>query len=224
MSDTTQNGNPFPDQGAGAAGELADDEESPDYSHLFRSEGLVSDVDLRVDVAKNYSRFVAGDEDISLETSVQGANANMSFIRGSRTRSAGSFEHITGKELMMTVANSVEETVHGGVHLKAVLSAEAIVGGAYANTIAGPYLRVAGWVDSMAWGGWAEADAQRAELSLLMIRSHMGYAHAATVRGIMASSLIDDFQTRTENFGMFTQTGATYQDAGAPGGGIYNEV
>ena len=88
---------------------------------------------------------------------------------------------------------------------QAVFAAEAIVGGAYTNTIAGPYLRLAGWVDFLAWGGWAEVDTIRAELSLLMIRSHVGYAHAAGVRLLMASRLVDDFQNRTENWSVIVR-------------------
>ena len=97
------------------------------------------------------------------------------------------------------------------------ISAESMVGAAYANTIAGAYLRFAAWVDMMAWGGWVEADMSRAELSLLMIRSHMGYAHAAGVRATVAARLVDDFQARTENFGTLSITGAVYQEAGSPG-------
>ena len=198
--------------------------ESQDYSHLFRSEGLVSDVDLRVDVAKSYSRHVVGNEEISLKSSVQGANSNMTFMRGSRDRTAGSFEHITGDEVIMNVGDAVRETVNGGVHLMAAMAAEALIGGAYVNTIAGPYLRLAAWTDFLVWGGWAEADMIRCELSALMIRSHVGYAHAAGVRVTLAARLVDDFQVRTENFATFYESGMTYQDAGAPGGGIHNEA
>ena len=57
------------------------------------------------------------------------------------------------------------ETAHGRVTLTAEYSAEAIVGGggAYINTITHAYLRIAGWIDCMAWGGWVEADAIRCE-------------------------------------------------------------
>ena len=195
-----------------------------DFSHLFRSEGLVSDVDLRVDVAKNYSRYVAGDEEVSVRTSLHGAGASMAFVRGSRNRTAGSFEQVTDNDVMMNVVNSVEETVEGGVHLKANFSAEGMVGGAYVNTIAGVYLRLAAWVDFLAWGGWSDVDAIRCELSLLMIRSHFLYAHAAGVRVTMAARLIDDFQIRSLHHGAFTISGATYLEAGDPAGGIHNEA
>lgn len=194
-----------------------------DYSHLFQGERVVSDVELRVDVANGFSRYVAGDEDIKLDVDSTRTPATAAFYRGARTRVVGSHQRTTGRDETIS-ATRIEETVHGGVHQKAKYSAEAIIGGAYVNTIAGPYLRAAGWVDFMAWGGWAEIDMIRAELSLLMIRSHIGYAHAAGVRGTLASRLVDDFQNRTENFGVLFESGAVYMDTGGPGGGVTMEA
>ena len=194
-----------------------------DYGHLFQGERVVSDVELRVDVANSVSRYVAGDEDVELEADSMRTPATATFYRGARTRVVGSHQRTTGRDETIT-ANRIDETVHGGVHHKAKYSAEAIVGGAYVNTIAGPYLRAAGWVDFLAWGGWAEIDMIRADLALLMIRSHVGYAHAAGVRGTLASRLVDDFQNRTENFGMLFESGAVYMDTGGPGGGVTMEA
>ena len=202
----------------------ADGDESQDYSHLLRSEGLVSDADLRADVADKYARNIVGNEDISLESSEFRTRGTMTFSRGARSRTVGKYTRTTDNDEMLLIGERVEETVTGGVHLKAKVSAEALIGGPYVNTIAGPYLRIAGWVDSMTWGGWAEVDLVRAELSTLMIRSHVGYAHAAGIRLTMASRVIDDFQTRTENFGILGESGTTHQEAGAPGGGINNEA
>ena len=194
-----------------------------DYGHLFQGERVVSDVELRVDVANSVSRYVAGDEDVELEADTTRTPATATFYRGARTRVVGSHQRTTGRDETITAAR-IDETVHGGVHHKAKYSAEAIVGGAYVNTIAGPYLRAAGWVDFLAWGGWAEIDMIRADLALLMIRSHVGYAHAAGVRGTLASRLVDDFQNRTENFGMLLESGAVYMDTGGPGGGVTMEA
>ena len=201
----------------------AADDGSEDYTHLFRSEGFVSDVDLRVDVAENLSRVVGGNEDIVLKADLTETKGPMTVTRGARTRVVDEHRKVVHHEETI-MANRVEETVHGGVHHKALFAVEAIVGGAYANTIAGPYLRLAGWVDFLAWGGWAEIDTVRSELSLLMIRSHVGYAHAALLRVTVASRLVDDFQTRTENFMVFLQSGTSHTDAGAPGGGVTNEA
>lgn len=205
---------------------VAGDEEAS-VSHLFRKESLVSDADLRVDTAKKYMRFVAGDEEVSVRTSVLGVNRSMTFTRGSRDRTAGSYvQHTHSDEVTLAIGDSVEETVEGGVHQKAAFSAEAMIGGGYAHTVlGGPYVRIAGWVDSMVWGGWGEVDSIRMELSLLMIRSHFGYAHAAAVRTTMASRLIDDFQTRAIHAHLPLQIkGTTYLEAGDPSGGVQNEV
>ena len=195
-----------------------------DYSHLFRREGMVSDVDLRVDVADNLTRFVAGDEDIEVQVDSAEVEGSMQFVRGARTRIVDEYERITHHEEMHTIAESVVETVLGSVIQKARFAAESIVGGAYVNTIAGPYLRLAGWMDYLVWGGWAEVDTIRAELAMLMIRSHVGYAHVAAVRMTAASRLVDDFQNRSETFAFFSESGATHMDTGAPGGGVTNEA
>ena len=200
----------------------AEDEETKDYSHLFRRESLVSAVDLRLDVADRFSRLVAGDEDIDLDVDELVADAPITVSRGSRSRHVGEYRRTTGREEIVTIGKRIDETVHGGVHQKALFAAESIVGGAYANTIAGPYLRLAGWTDFLAWGGWAEVDVVRAELSLLMIRSHYAYAHAIGARTTMASRLIDDFQVRTETFGTLSESGLSYSETGSPGGGVTN--
>ena len=64
----------------------------------------------------------------------------------------------------------------------------------------------------------------RAELSLLMLRSHFSYAHAMAVRSTSASRLIDDFQMRTETFAALAESGVLYSDAGSPGGGVSNSA
>ncbi len=137
--------------------DTADDTEATesgeeDYSHLFRSEALVSDVDLRVDVADNFSRYVAGNEDIELDSDTVLAGESMTIVRGARTRHVGDYKRTTYWEEMLAIGERYTETVHGGVHQKALFAAEAIVGGAYTNTIAGPYLRLAGWVDFLGVG------------------------------------------------------------------------
>ena len=217
----------MPDSAAdqiGSGATEAEDEETKDYSHLFRRESLVSAVDLRVDVADRFNRLVAGDEGIDVDVDELVADAPVTVSRGSRSRHVGKYRRTTGHEEIVTIGKRYDETVHGGVHQKAKLAAEAIVGGAYANTIAGPYLRLAGWTDYLVWGGWAEVDVVRAELSLLMLRSHFAYAHAVGARSTMASRLIDDFQLRTETFGTLKESGLSYSDAGSPGGGVTNHA
>ena len=150
-----------------------------DYSHLFRSEVLLSDVDLQVDVAASFTRLVAGDEQIEVDADRMRTRGTMTLVRGARIRHAGRYERIVEREEVVVPSQRVTETVHGGVEQRAKFAAEAMIGGAYLNTMAGPYTRLAGWVDYLAWGGWAEVDTVRTEIALTMIRSHVGYAHAA---------------------------------------------
>ena len=83
---------------------------------------------------------------------------------------------------LVLAATSVDEVVHGKVTLTARYGAEAMVGGSYTNVVTGGLMRVAGWVDLMAWGAWVELDVARVEIAALMVRSYLGYAHAALVR------------------------------------------
>ena len=108
---------------AGTAG--SDDAEAKDYTHLFRSESLVSAVDLRVDVAHKYSRLIAGDEDVDLDVDELTAAAPVTLSRGARTRQVGEYKRTTGHEDVVTVGRRIDETVHGGVHQKVRLAAEA---------------------------------------------------------------------------------------------------
>lgn len=197
---------------------------SQDYSHLFRAEGIVSDVDVRVDVARSFRRLVAGDEDVEVDLEQTYTGAPAVVTRGARDRHAGEYVRRTEGEELVAMSQSYTETVHGPAHLMAKVSAEGMIGGAYVNTIAGIYLRLAAYVDFLVWGGWAEIDMVRAEMSLLMIRSHMGYAHAAVMRTVLAGRLVDDFFARTENFLILMDSGNAYTDLGSPGGGISNEA
>ena len=197
---------------------------SGDFDHLFRNEGLVSKVDLRVDVADTLSRYVVGDEDIQLKTDSIEVDESVLMFRGERERTVGQYLRNIHHEDMVAVGSRYKETVYGGVHQMAAFSAEAMVGGAYMNTIAGPYLRLTAWADGLAWGGWAEVDVIRAELSLLMIRSHVIHGHVCGARVTAASRIVDDFWNRNENFVYFGDVSGMYVDVGGPGGGVTMEA
>ena len=77
-----------------------------DYSHLFQGERVVSDVELRVDVANSFSRYVAGDEDVELEVDSTQTPVTATFYRGARTRVVGSHQRTTGQD----------ETIHREPH------------------------------------------------------------------------------------------------------------
>ena len=187
----------------------------------FRNEALISRADLRVDVAKEVSQLVEEDENVHL------TNQEM-YVRGSyfmkrndgRDRSiTGNYErHIEESETLM-IGESIREVVNGGVNLQATQESEAMVGGAYVNTITGAYLRIAAWSDFLAWGGWLEVDVARIEISGLMIRSYCAYAHVAGIRLSLVGRLVDDFVTRAENFGVFLDSGSQTVHLGSPGSG-----
>ena len=200
------------------------DGERPDMDDIFRYESWFSKNEMRVEVAQQLFRTVMGDESVEVGDYYFRTRGNINVSRGERERSAGSYYRSVDNDDVLLVGNKLTERVEGVAHVQATLSAEAIVGGAYVNTITGAYLRLAGWVDFLAWGGWAEVDAARAELAATMIRSHMSYAHAAGCRLTMASRLVDDFQYREENFATWTVTGNTYTYAGAPGSGVTSEA
>ena len=195
-----------------------------DVSRLFRREGIVSDADLRVDVAHEISAMILGDERERL------VNKTV-HVRGSQATSAGSRERRVEGNLVSHVhtdnvnaASMLDEKVLGRVDLQSKLEAESIVGGAYINMITGGYMRLAFWVDYLVWGGWLEADVIRMEVGLGMIRSYMGYVHAAGIRVMAAVTLVDDYSNRTENFGtcIDNTTGDDYLIA--PGAGTSLEV
>ena len=190
-----------------------------DVARLFRREGIVSDADLRVDVAREISEMILGDERERLDNKTVN-------VRGGHVVSAGSRERRVEGNLVSHVhadtvnpASMLEETVLGRVDLLARLEAESIIGGAYINVITGGFMRMAAWADYLIWGGYLEADVIRMEVGAGMIRAYMGYVHAAGIRVMAATTLVDDYSNRTENFGMCNDntTGDDYLIA--PGGG-----
>ena len=196
------------------------DDASEDVSHLFRSEALFSDADLRTDVASRLERSILGTETLEVDVYEMHVRGDMTYVRGERERIAGVYHRTTDGDEQVLAQERVDETVEGGYRILAALSAESMIGGMYTHTVVGPHLRMAAWCDFMAWGGWLEADIIRAEIASLMVRSHVAYAHAAGVRLTMASKLIDDLSIRTEQFGIFTDSGLSYTVASAPGGGV----
>lgn len=194
------------------------------FSKYFRTETLVTESDLRVDVANSLYRTVLGDETVdtvAYETHLRGDFAEMA---GERDRTADSYERSTDNTETLVIDGSCTETVDGRMTVKAALSAESLVGGTYTNAITGAYLRLAAWCDQMAWGGWLEADLVRSEIAEVMIRSHVAYAHAAVARISCASRIVDDLSVRVERFGHYVPCHTVYNSAGGPGAGLIVEV
>ena len=208
----------------GVSGDLPSSEDSAIVQRIFRNESFVTDVDRRYDTASRYERIVLGDDRIALEEMRTHIRGKVVQQYGERSRAVRRFKRTTDNQETFLVGNRYEETVHGPVTLTAKYSAEAIVGGAYINTITHAYLRIAGWIDCMAWGGWVEADAIRCEIALLMLHSYVGYAHATTARLTLASRMVDDFVNRYEAFGVHDDSAVNKIDLGGPGSGIENEA
>lgn len=189
-----------------------------------RNESFVTDLDRRYDTASRYERTVLGDERITLDEMRTHIRGKVTQQFGERARTARRLRRSTDNEETYLVGSRYEETAHGRVTLTAKYSAEAIVGGAYINTITHAYLRVAGWIDFMAWGGWVEADAIRCEIGLLMVHSYVGYAHATVARLTLASRIVDDYINKTEVSGIVDDSGVNRIELGGPGAGTTNEV
>ena len=204
--------------------DLPSSEDSAIVDRIFRNESFVTDLDRRYDTASRYERIVLGDDRIALDEMRTHIRGKVVQQYGERSRAATRFKRTTDDQETFLVGNRYEETVHGPVTLTAKYSAEAIVGGTYINTITCAYLRIAGWIDCMAWGGWVEADAIRCEIALLMIHSYVGYAHATVARLTLASRMVDDFVNKYEMFGVRDESGVNRIELGGPGSGIENEA
>ena len=200
-----------------------EDQEEQDalLRRILREEALVTDGELRVEVARVLQRSVTGDEDVKLYEKKISTRGAWSMTRASRSQTVeADYRQRTARTEILMFDGSYTETVEGGVYQNASVEAEHIVGGAYTGNWFGPILRTVAFCDFLAWGGWADADATRIEIAGLSIRAYMGYAHAAALRVIKAGALIDDWQARTETFGTFVdnQTDAILLGGGPSGG------
>lgn len=190
-----------------------------EFERLFRSESVVSDVDLRVDVAGEVSQFLE-QESISLADRSVHVRGDYMISRGSRSRTIdGTYERTVEETDTLAVGSAVEERVTGGVDVNMQVEDEAIMAGAYVNTVAGAYLRMTAWADFLVWGGWLEADLTRIEISGVAIRSYMGYCHIAGLRLLIARELVDDYVNRTEIFGTFVDATTGEKNLWSPGSG-----
>ena len=204
--------------------EIASSEDSAIVERIFRNESFVTDLDRRYDTASRYERIVLGDDRAQLDEMRTHIRGKVVGQYGERSRSTRRFRRTTDNQETFLVGSRYEETAHGLVTFTARYSAEAIVGGAYINTITHAYLRIAGWIDCMAWGGWVEADAIRCEIAALMLHSYVGYAHATLARLTLASRMVDDFVNKYEAFGVRDDGGVNRIELGGPGSGIENEA
>ena len=196
-----------------------------EIARLFRREALVSDADLRIDAAGRVDRSAAGDDSAELEHAQAHVRGDSDEVHAERDRHVtGKYERSVDRNDTFNVGEQYEERFEGGVNYRASIESQAIVGGAYAGVVAGPCLRLSGWVDYLGWGAWSEADAARVEIAGVMVRSQLANCHFAGARVVRATSLIDDFATRIENFSAGAETYGTAIHIGAPGSGVTLET
>ena len=173
----------------------------------FLSDVLISDGDIKVEVAKAVQRRVHGDHYIKLNgDSTSFFFYDLQKVRDWRYRVVhGDYKRISVKSDMLLVKRKYKEVVVGGVQQHASVEGESIIGGTYTCNQIGLFLRMTAFADFMAWGIWAEVDAVRVEMCMVGIRSYMGYAHAAIVKQVVALHLFDDWVARTEHYGTLNE-------------------
>ena len=190
-----------------------------DMNKLFRREGIVSDADLRVDLAKTVSRIILDDESVDLDTKSTHVRGSLAIARGELdTQVVGNYSSTVNSDMRM-LTGKVKETVNGGIDLLAQLESETMMAGAYVNTLTGPYLRLCAWADYLSWGGWVEADLVRCEIAGAMIRAYWIYAHVVGARLLRAMILVDDFEKRIETFGVLVDMDLVDMKISSPGSG-----
>ena len=184
---------------------------------LFRQEGMVSEAELRVDVAQTVARVVAGDATVDLDEASIHARGDLLMSRRSRIRNVTTYVSRVEERHNNMIGMAVEEHVQGGVDYRMQKDSDTILGGTYVNTIAGPWVRLCAWGDFLAWGGWLEVDTIRIEIAGIMIRAYMFYAHAVGARVTAAAQLVDDFLIRNETFGTLMDLQGSAIHLGTPG-------
>ena len=212
---------PAPDTESAAETKLTEEE----VQRIFRGEVLVSEADFRIDVTARMDRGVAGDDERRLQEERVHVRGDATGEYGEHDRQvAGRYERSVDDTDLFLVGERFEERLEGGVDYHAKVECQAIVGGGYAGVIAGPCLRLSGWVDYLGWGAWSESDAARVEIAGVMLRTHLALCHLAGARVVRASTLVDDFVNRIETFGTGAETYGTAIHIGAPGSGVTLET
>lgn len=195
-------------------------------SGQFRSEALVSDGELLVEVTKAVVHSVGQNETVRLHGDKRSHFLNnLQVSRNSRTQVVhGNYTRESWKSDITKLLGSYSEMVKGGVHQHASVEGESIVAGAYTYNQVGPCLRMIAFCDFMSWGVWGEVDVSRVELCQVAIRAYMGYGHVLSFRALMAHNLFDDWINRIENFGTFVDQQSSTVVLGGPGAVTHSEM
>ncbi len=202
-----------------------------DMTRLYRREVVITDADLRLDVAGYVQRIVTDDLTVSLGTEQRDYRNQLTISRGARDvtigggtdrwgfTTTGTYKSTVYHSDMRLIGDELVDNVTGDMILKAKIESETLMAGAYVNTLSGVYLRVCAWADFLCWGGWVEVDLARIEIAGAMIRAYWAYAHAMLARVTRGSIYVDDFENRVESFLILSDSEMTDFDIGAPGSG-----
>lgn len=204
--------------------DATDLERQKKIKRIFRRECLITDAELRVDVANEVLKTVIGNESISLESKSIVSKGNASVIRGNRERIVNGNYHSQANSVSYKVTGSVTETVTGNVNQFMKFEAEHIIAGSYNALYRGAYIRTSVWTDFLIWGGWLEVDVLRIEMTGMAIKSYAVYNHAIGARITLAGAFVDDQTFRNEYIGAAVLSAASKGELRAPGGGQVMEV
>lgn len=193
---------------------------------LVRNEALVSNGELRLEVAKAIERTVMGSETIMVREYATHIGGDWLEVRAESDRSVGgSLERkCDHSDLIMIKGGDIREVVNGGVHQHATVDGEAIVGGGYNGNQVGPFLRLTAFCDFLSWGMWLEADASRVEMAMLGLRAYMAYVHQVGLKSQLAAHFFDDWLQRTENIGVLVDNQGAATRMGGVGSGTETHV
>ena len=190
---------------------------SLDVTRLYRREVVITDADLRLDIAGYVQRIVSDDLTVSLDSEARTYRNQLTLSRGARDVSVnGTYSSHVVHSDMRLIGDKIVDTVTGDMVLKAQIESETLMAGAYVNTLSGAYLRVCAWADFLCWGGWVEVDLCRIEIAGAMIRAYWAYAHAMLIRLTRGSIYVDDFEHRMEVFGFLDDSHMTKFHVGTP--------
>lgn len=197
-----------------------DDKEEGLGDHLVRNEGLITDLDLRVDAAEEVRRTINGDAHVSLHEKKLNYRGDLVYLAGERDRQVvGRYERYSRHSEIFSLSSRYQEKIYGPINYHIKVSADVLMAGAYSCVNLGAFLRICAWADGMVWGGWLDADLTRIELFGVALRSEMLYAHVAGFRGIASGGYVDDWLNRFELYGIELDSHVTRVDLHSPGSG-----
>ena len=180
------------------------------YAELFRSEGIISDVDLLVEVAKDFSRSVEGDDTYRLsgdktvharqDYDISRASRNL-YVKGNYSQAV-----YANTTFNMGVGGLIQEEAYGGVTQVAKADIMAMMGGSNINIVQGPYTLIGCWADYLVWGGWVEIDVARIEITAAALRVYVAFSHVSAAHITVAGRIMHDFKTRLEKSSVSQET------------------